>query len=173
MSSCVRRGISHATQLQPTAAARYVRFESLADPEQMPRVQFGRATWPYVEGLRIDEAMHDLTILSTGLYGYQLMPQNGAPIRLVVPWKYGFKSLKSIVRIDLVEEMPTTFWMESGAGEYGFWANVNPEVPHSRWSQATERFIGEDERRPTLFLNGYADEVASLYPNLDSQDLYY
>ena len=160
-------------EVEPLSSAKYVRFETAVDKKNMPGTYSKFFPWPYVEGLRIDEAMHDLTILSTGLYGYQLLPQNGAPIRLVVPWKYGFKSLKSIVRIELVEDMPFTFWMEAGAGEYGFWANVNPEVPHARWSQATERFIGEDDRRPTLFFNGYADEVASLYPNLDSQDLYY
>lgn len=128
---------------------------------------------PYIEGLRLDEAMHDLTIVATGLYGKSLLPQNGAPVRLVVPWKYGFKSLKSIVRIDLVEEMPVSLWMDVGPTEYGFWANVNPEVPHPRWSQATERRIGESKRRETLLFNGYADEVAGLYPDLDLKDWYY
>ncbi len=120
-----------------------------------------------------DEAMHDLTILATGLYGRDLPPQNGAPVRLVVPWKYGFKSLKSIVKIDLVAEMPTSFWMEAGPSEYGFWANVNPEVPHPRWSQATERLIGVDRRVETLFMNGYADEVASLYDDLEARKWYF
>ena len=123
--------------------------------------------WPYVEGLRIDEAMHDLTLLSTGLYGKPLAPQNGAPIRLVVPWKYGFKSIKSIVKIDLVKEMPISFWMKAGPKEYGFYSNVNPEVAHPRWTQSNERRIGELERRATLPFNGYADEVAHLYAGMD------
>ena len=123
--------------------------------------------WPYVEGLRVDEAMHDLTILSTGLYGKPSLPQNGAPIRLVVPWKYGFKSIKSIVKIDLVQEMPVSFWMASSPREYGFYANVNPEVSHPRWSQATERRIGEMSRRKSLPFNGYGDQVAQLYAGMD------
>ncbi|MCU0520865.1 MAG: protein-methionine-sulfoxide reductase catalytic subunit MsrP, partial [Anaerolineae bacterium] len=117
------------SEVEPTSQARYVRFQTAMDEKSMPGL-FGRFPWPYVEGLRLDEAMHDLTLLATGVYGRDLPPQNGAPVRLVVPWKYGFKSLKSIVKIDLVEEMPTSFWMESGPAEYGFWANVNPEVPH-------------------------------------------
>lgn len=153
--------------VEPMANARYVRFETLYDPEQMPGQRDRWYTWPYVEGLRLDEAMHDLTILSTGLYGKLLLPQNGAPLRLVVPWKYGFKSIKSIVKIDLVAEQPTSLWMAAAPHEYGFYANVNPNVPHPRWSQATERRIGEIERRPTLMFNGYAEQVASLYTGMD------
>ncbi|MBN1261278.1 MAG: protein-methionine-sulfoxide reductase catalytic subunit MsrP [Anaerolineae bacterium] len=161
-------------EVEPLSSAKYVRFQSFYDPELMPgTLALPQYPWPYVEGLSIAEAMHDLTILSTGLYGKELLPQNGAPLRLVVPWKYGFKSIKAIVKIDLVEEMPASLWMASGYGEYGFWANVNPDVDHRRWSQATERRIGENGRRETLFFNGYADEVASLYPNLDSRDWYY
>lgn len=159
-------------RVEPTSAARYVRFETAMDQKSMPGLH-GRFPFPYIEGLRLDEAMHDLTILATGLYGRDLPPQNGAPVRLVVPWKYGFKSLKSIVKIDLVAEMPTTFWMEAGPSEYGFWANVNPEVPHPRWSQATERLIGVDRRVETLFMNGYADEVASLYDDLEARKWYF
>ncbi len=153
--------------VEPMANARYVRFETLYDPEQMPGQRDRWYTWPYVEGLRLDEAMHDLTILSTGLYGNPLLPQNGAPLRLVVPWKYGFKSIKSIVKIDLVADQPTSLWMAAAPHEYGFYANVNPNVPHPRWSQATERRIGEFERRPTLMFNGYADQVAHLYAGMD------
>lgn len=153
-------------QVEPLAAARYVLFETLHDPAQMPGQRTDWYEWPYVEGLRLDEAMHELTILSTGLYGQDLSPQNGAPIRLVVPWKYGFKSIKSIVKIDLVEEQPESFWMRSSPREYGFYANVNPNVPHPRWSQATERRIGEVRRRRTFLFNGY-DEVASLYEGMD------
>ena len=160
-------------EVEPLSTAKYVRFETLYDTEAMPGQKDQNFPWPYVEGLRLDEAMHDLTLLATGLYGSDLQPQNGAPVRLVVPWKYGFKSIKSIVKIDLVEEMPQSLWMVTNPREYGFWANVNPEVPHPRWSQATERPIGENRRRETLFLNGYADEVASLYPDLDSPDWYY
>ena len=159
-------------EVEPQSSARYVRFETALDERTMPGLR-QPFPWPYVEGLRLDEALHDLTTLATGVYGQDLPPQNGAPVRLVVPWKYGVKSLKSIVKIDLVAEMPTTFWMAAGAGEYGFWSNVNPEVPHPRWSQATERLIGENVRRETLFLNGYADEVAGLYDNLDSWDWYF
>ena len=160
-------------EVEPTSQARYVRFETLYDPAQMVGQKSTAFPWPYVEGLRLDEAMHDLTILATGLYGEFLLPQNGAPMRLVVPWKYGFKSIKSIVKIDLVEEMPTSLWMAAGPTEYGFWANVNPEVPHPRWSQATERRIGENKRSETLLFNGYAEEVAHLYPDLDRRDWYY
>jgi len=160
-------------EVEPTSKAKYVRFETLYDPEQMPGQRSGAFPWPYVEGLRLDEAMHDLTLLATGLYGKPLLPQNGAPIRLVVPWKYGFKSIKSIVRIDLVEEMPVSLWMAAGPGEYGFWANVNPAVPHPRWSQATERRIGENKRRETLLFNGYAEEVAHLYPDLNNREWFY
>ncbi len=151
--------------VEPMADAKYVRFETLYDPDQMPGQNSPWYTWPYVEGLRIDEAMHDLTIMATGLYGKSMLAQNGAPIRLVVPWKYGFKSIKSIVKIDLVAEQPTSLWMAAAPNEYGFYANVNPEVPHPRWSQATERRIGESGRRETLLFNGYTEEVSSLYPN--------
>jgi sulfoxide reductase catalytic subunit YedY len=144
-----------------------VRFETLYDPERMPNQRAATMPWPYVEGLRLDEAMHDLTILAMGLYGKPLTPQTGAPIRLVVPWKYGFKSSKSIVKIDLVEEMPDTTWVNLAPHEYGFYANVNPNVPHPRWSQATERRIGESGRRETLLFNGYEEEVASLYEGMD------
>jgi sulfoxide reductase catalytic subunit YedY len=154
-------------EVTPTSEAKFVRFETLYDPEQMPGQKGGGLPWPYVEGLRLDEAMHDLTILATGLYAKPLKPQTGAPIRLVVPWKYGFKSIKSIVKIDLVDEMPTSTWMDLAPHEYGFYANVNPDVPHPRWSQATERRIGEIKRRETLLFNGYEDEVAYLYEDLD------
>jgi len=154
-------------EVDPQSSARYVRFETLYDPEQMPGQKGSLYDWPYVEGLRLDEAMHDLTLLATGLYGETLLPQNGAPVRLVVPWKYGFKSIKSIVKIDLVEEMPVSLWMAAAPREYGFYANVNPDVDHPRWSQATERRIGESGRRPTLFLNGYAEQVAHLYDGMD------
>jgi sulfoxide reductase catalytic subunit YedY len=154
-------------EVEPQSKAKYVRFETLYDPEQMPGQKRPSYSWPYVEGLRVDEAMHDLTLLATGLYGESLLPQNGAPIRLVVPWKYGFKSIKSVVKIELVEEMPVSLWMAAAPNEYGFYANVNPDVDHPRWSQATERRIGESGRRPTLFLNGYADEVAHLYDGMD------
>ena len=154
-------------EVEPQAQAKYVRFETLFDPQQLPGEQSGWFEWPYVEGLRLDEAMNKLTILSTGLYGKDLLPQNGAPLRLVVPWKYGFKSIKSIVKIDLVEEMPVSLWMAAAPNEYGFYANVNPDVPHPRWSQASERRIGELGRRKTLPFNGYADEVAQLYAGMD------
>jgi sulfoxide reductase catalytic subunit YedY len=154
-------------EVEPTSKAQFVRFETLYDPERMPGQKGGTFDWPYVEGLRLDEAMHDLTILATGIYGKPLLPQTGAPIRLVVPWKYGFKSIKSIVKIELLEEMPTTFWMAQSPREYGFYANVNPGVPHPRWSQASERRIGELGRRGTLLFNGYEEEVASLYEGMD------
>ena len=153
--------------VEPLSDARYVRFETAVDRESMDNASSPVWSWPYIEGLRLDEAMNDLTFLATGLYGKSLPPQNGAPLRLVVPWKYGFKSIKSIVRIDLVEEMPTSFWMDAAPNEYGFYANVNPEVNHPRWSQATERRIGELDRRPTLMFNGYEDEVAYLYEGMD------
>jgi len=158
--------------VEPTAAAKYVRFETLLDPEQMPGQKVGWYVWPYVEGLRLDEAMHDLTILATGLYGKTLLPQNGAPLRVVVPWKYGFKSIKSIVKIDLVAEQPTSLWMAAAPNEYGFYANVNPSVNHPRWSQASERRIGELSRRKTLPFNGYAEQVASLYAGMDLRRFY-
>ncbi|MEJ5314801.1 MULTISPECIES: protein-methionine-sulfoxide reductase catalytic subunit MsrP [Anaerolinea] len=152
--------------VEPTSDARYVQFTTLYDPQQMPGQNNKMFEWPYVEGLRMDEAMHDLTLLATGIYGKDLLPQNGAPVRLVVPWKYGFKSIKSIVKIELTAEMPPTFWSEASPDEYGFYANVNPEVPHPRWSQASERRIGESGRRPTLKFNGY-EEVSSLYEGMD------
>ncbi len=154
-------------EVQPAPEAQFVRFETIYAPDQMPGQRSRGFDWPYVEGLRLDEAMHDLTILATGLYGRPLTKANGAPVRLVVPWKYGFKSIKSIVRIDLVAEMPTSFWMASAPQEYGFYANVNPDVSHPRWSQATERRIGEFGVRETLMFNGYGDEVASLYAGMD------
>ncbi len=154
-------------EVGPTSQAKYVRFETLYDPNQMPGQAMDILKWPYVEGLRLDEAMHNLAILATGLYGKPLPPQDGAPIRLVVPWKYGFKSIKSIVKIDLVQEMPVSAWMAASPDEYGFYANVNPDVPHPRWSQASERRIGQFERMKTLPFNGYAEEVASLYAGMD------
>jgi sulfoxide reductase catalytic subunit YedY len=160
-------------EVEPLSKAKYVRFETLHDPEQMPGARSQSYNWPYVEGLRMDEAMHDLTILATGLYGKPLLPQNGAPVRLVVPWKYGFKSIKSIVRIDLVEEQPTSLWMATAPREYGFYANVNPEVAHPRWSQATERRIGELKRVKTLLFNGYADDVADLYPDQSRREWFF
>ena len=154
-------------EVEPTAEAKYVTFEAALVPEQMDGASSGMFPFPYLEGLRLDEAMHDLTILASGLYGEALPPQNGAPIRLVVPWKYGFKSIKSIVRISLVANQPPTLWNTIAPNEYGFYANVNPEVDHPRWSQATERRIGETGRRDTLYMNGYADEVMSLYEGMD------
>jgi methionine sulfoxide reductase catalytic subunit len=151
---------------EPTSRARYVELHTLHDPEQMPMQKTRLLNWPYVEGLRMDEALHPLTLLATGLYGRELPAQNGAPLRLVVPWKYGFKSVKSIVRIRFVERQPTTTWVRSAPGEYGFYANVNPNVDHPRWSQARERRIGEIRRRDTLMFNGY-DEVAPLYAGMD------
>jgi sulfoxide reductase catalytic subunit YedY len=156
-------------QVEPTGKAKYVEFTTLLDPEQMPGQRSAILDWPYVEGLRIDEAMHPLAILAVGLYGKVLPNQNGAPIRLVVPWKYGFKSIKSIVRIRLTDTMPVSSWMKAGPREYGFYANVNPEVDHPRWSQAKERRIGDFLKRPTLMFNGYADQVASLYAGMDLQ----
>jgi sulfoxide reductase catalytic subunit YedY len=147
--------------------AKYARFTTLLSPEQMPGQKASLFDWPYVEGLRLDEAMHDLTILAGGIYGKPLPPQNGGPMRLVVPWKYGFKSIKSIVKIELVEEQPLTYWSSAAPSEYGFYSNVNPNVPHPRWSQASERRIGETDRRPTLLFNGYADQVAHLYEGMD------
>jgi sulfoxide reductase catalytic subunit YedY len=159
-------------EAEPAAEARYVRFETLYDPERMPGQRDPWFTWPYVEGLRLDEARHDLTILATGLYGQTLLPQNGAPLRLAVPWKYGFKSIKSIVRIELTASQPTSLWMASAPHEYGFYANVNPDVAHPRWSQATERRIGELSRRETLMFNGYAAEVAGMYAGMDLRASY-
>jgi sulfoxide reductase catalytic subunit YedY len=159
-------------EVEPLSSAKYVRFETLVDPLQMPGQRDKMYPWPYVEGLRLDEAMNDLTILSTGLYGKSLLPQNGAPLRLVVPWKYGFKSIKSIVKIDLVDKEPKSLWMKLSPDEYGFYANVNPEVSHPRWSQASERRIGEAGRRRTLPFNGYAEQVAQLYTGMDLRKNY-
>ncbi len=154
-------------RLEPTSRARYVEFTTLYDPEQMPGQRRPVLEWPYVEGLRLDEAMHPLTLLATGVFGKLMPNQNGAPIRLVVPWKYGFKGAKSIVRIRLLEQQPRTAWNVAAPQEYGFYANVNPSVDHPRWSQRTERRIGKLFRQPTLMFNGYADEVASLYAGMD------
>jgi methionine sulfoxide reductase catalytic subunit len=154
-------------EVEPTSDAQFVRFETVYRPEEMPGQKAPWYPWPYQEGLRLDEAMHDLTILATGLYGMPMPNPNGAPIRLVVPWKYGFKSIKSIVKIELTAEQPSTLWNSIGSNEYGFYSNVNPERPHPRWSQATERRIGEFARRPTLMFNGYAEQVAPLYAGMD------
>ena len=154
-------------RVDPTSRAKYVAFTTLLDPDQMPEQRRDVLAWPYVEGLRLDEAMHPLAILAMGIYGRPLPNQNGAPLRLVVPWKYGFKGIKSIVRIRLTETQPKTSWSEASPDEYGFYANVNPAVDHPRWSQATERRIGELTRRPTLPFNGYAEQVAGLYSGLD------
>jgi len=154
-------------RVEPTGSARFVAFQTLLDPEQMPGQRRAILDWPYVEGLRLDEAMNPLTLLGVGLYGEVMPNQNGAPIRLVVPWKYGFKSIKSIVRITLTEGMPPTAWNRSQPNEYGFYANVNPEVDHPRWSQKRERRIGEFLKRDTLKFNGYGEEVAGLYAGMD------
>jgi len=159
-------------RFEPSSKARYVAFETLLDPEQMPGQKRQTLEWPYREALRMDEALHPLAILAVGMYGRVLPNQNGAPLRLVVPWKYGFKSIKSIVRIRLQEEQPQTTWSHENPREYGFYANVNPEVDHPRWSQRRERRIGEWRKRPTLFLNGYADQVASLYKGMDLRRLF-
>lgn len=158
--------------VEPLSNAKYVRFTTLADPEQMPGVRFPALDWPYREGLRLDEAMNPLTLLAVGLYGRRLPNQNGAPLRLVVPWKYGFKSIKSIVAIDFVERQPLTSWNQSQPSEYGFYSNVNPDVDHPRWSQATERRIGEFRKRPTLPFNGYGEQVAALYRGMDLKKFY-
>lgn len=154
-------------RLAPHSNANYVSFETLHDPSQMPGQRLNTLNWPYKEGLRLDEAMHPLTLLTVGLYGKFLPNQNGAPIRLVVPWKYGFKSIKSIVKIHFQETMPITSWSQSSPKEYGFFSNVNPEINHRRWSQAKERRVGEFFKRPTLMFNGYGEEVSNLYTNLD------
>ena len=154
-------------EVEPTSDAKFVRFETVDRPDEMPGEDSLLYPWPYQEGLRLDEAMHDLTILATGLYGQPMPNQNGAPIRLVVPWKYGFKSIKSIVKIELVDKQPATLWNSIGPNEYGFYSNVNPERSHPRWSQASERRIGELSRRPTLMFNGYAEQVADLYKGMD------
>ncbi len=155
------------TQVEPMGGAKYVAFQTLLDPTRLPGQKGAVLDWPYVEGLRLDEAMHPLTILAAGLYGRELPGQNGAPLRLVVPWKYGFKGIKSVVKITLVGGVPPTTWGRSAPTEYGFYSNVNPAVPHPRWSQATEQRIGESGRRPTLPFNGYAEQVAGLYAGMD------
>ena len=156
---------------EPTSKAKYVKFTTLYDPKQMPGRDSG-LRWPYVEGLRMDEAMHPLTILVVGLYGEVLPNQDGAPLRLAVPWKYGFKHIKSIVRVKFVEKQPLNTWQDQASNEYGFYANVNPTVDHPRWSQATERRIGEFLMRKTLMFNGYGDQVASLYSGMDLRKNY-
>lgn len=169
------QGVSLANILkkfQPNSKARYVRFKTLLDPDRMPGQKRKILDWPYVEGLRIDEAMHPLTLLAVGMYGKPMPNQNGAPVRLVVPWKYGFKSIKSIVSIEFTESQPDTTWNLLGPDEYGFYSNVNPNVNHPRWSQAKERRIGEFFKRETLMFNGYADEVASLYTGMNLKKYY-
>ncbi|MCZ6763410.1 MAG: protein-methionine-sulfoxide reductase catalytic subunit MsrP, partial [Alphaproteobacteria bacterium] len=155
----------------PLAGAKYVRFETLHDPDRMSGQRASFYEWPYVEGLTMAEATHDLAFMATGVYGKPALKQNGAPIRLVVPWKYGFKSIKSIVRISFTDERPVTFWETAGPREYGFWANVNPEVAHRRWSQAQEELIGIG-KVPTQLFNGYAEEIGDLYAGLGSERLY-
>jgi sulfoxide reductase catalytic subunit YedY len=159
-------------EVEPLSTAKYVRFESIMDSSQMPGQKQRFYPWPYQEGLTIEEAMNDLTLMATGLYGKMLPPQNGAPLRLVVPWKYGFKSIKAIVKIELIDYEPNTLWSTIAPHEYGFYANVNPQVPHPRWSQASERRIGESGRRPTLMFNGYAEQVAHLYKDINLKDFY-
>lgn len=158
--------------VEPTGNAKYVEFVTLHDPAQMPGQRSRVLDWPYVEGLRLDEAMHPLTLLTVGLYGEVLPRQNGAPVRLVVPWKYGFKSAKSIVKIRFVEKQPVSSWMAAAPREYGFYSNVNPQVDHPRWSQAKERRIGEFRKRDTLMFNGYGEQVASLYRGMDLKKFY-
>jgi sulfoxide reductase catalytic subunit YedY len=153
--------------VEPLSSAKYVAFETLLDPARMPGQRSDVLNWPYIEGLRMDEAMHPLTILASGLYGQALPPQDGAPVRLVIPWKYGFKGIKSIVKIKLVGTQPRTTWNEAAPDEYGFYANVNPHVDHPRWSQATEQRIGQSGRRPTLMFNGYEEQVGHLYAGMN------
>jgi len=159
-------------QCDPTSKAKYIEFQTLYDPKQMPGVRSPVLRWPYVEGLRMDEAMHPLTILAVGLYGEVIPNQDGAPLRLAVPWKYGFKHIKSIVKVRFVEKQPLNTWQEQASNEYGFYANVNPTVDHPRWTQASERRIGEFLRRKTMMFNGYGDQVASLYTGLDLKKNY-
>jgi len=160
------------SKLRPTSKAKYVRFETLVDKKQMPGQSRSVINWPYVEGLRMDEAMNPLTLMAVGLYGEELPNQNGAPIRLVVPWKYGFKGIKSIVRISFVDRKPDNSWRRLAPDEYGFYANVNPQVDHPRWTQANERRIGEFRRRETLMFNGYGEEVASMYSGMNLKKNY-
>ena len=159
-------------RVEPLGSAKYIEFNTLLDPKQMPGQRLPYLEWPYVEGLRLDEAMHPLAIFAVGLYGKTLPNQNGAPLRHIVPWKYGFKGCKSIVRIRFTDKEPRTAWNIAAPQEYGFYANVNPEVDHPRWTQATERRVGEFRRRKTLMFNGYADQVASLYSGMDLRKLY-
>jgi len=158
--------------VEPLSSAKFIQFETLFRPEEMPGQKKRLLPWPYVEGLRMDEAMHPLTIFSTGLYGHNLLNQNGAPLRLVVPWKYGFKSIKSITTMRFVEKQPNATWPMVSPSEYGFYSNVNNKVDHPRWSQASERRIGEFMRRPTLMFNGYEEDVAYLYKNMDLKKYY-
>lgn len=164
-------------RVEPQGSAKYVEFVTLADPQQMPGIRSRVLDWPYTEGLRLDEALHPLSLLAFGLYGEVLPNQNGAPVRLVVPWKYGFKSAKSIVKIRFTERQPKTAWNEAAPQEYGFYSNVNPQVAHPRWSQASERRIGEEgglfaKRRPTLMFNGYEKQVGQLYAGMDLSKFY-
>ena len=159
-------------KVQPLSNAKYIQFETVYRPEEMPGQRRNILQWPYIEGLRMDEAMHPLSILSTGLYGHDLLNQNGAPLRLVVPWKYGFKSIKSIVAIRFVDSEPQTTWSLENPREYGFYSNVNPNIDHPRWTQATERRIGEFFRRPTLMFNGYEEEISHLYKDMDLAEYY-
>jgi len=159
-------------RVQPLASAKFIEFQTLHDPKQMPGQRSPVLNWPYTEGLRLDEAMHPLALFGVGLYGKTLLPQNGAPLRTVIPWKYGFKATKSIVRIRFTDKQPRTAWNDAAPNEYGFFANVNPEVDHPRWSQARERRIGEFRKRPTLMFNGYADQVARLYSGMDLRKYY-
>jgi len=159
-------------KFEPSSKAKYVEFTTLIDKKQFPGQNYPTIPWPYTEGLRLDEAMHPLTLLSVGIFGEELPAQNGAPVRLVVPWKYGFKSIKSIIHMRFVEEMPKTTWEQQAPSEYGFYANVNPEVDHPRWTQSKERRIGEFFRRPTASFNGYAEEVADLYKGMDLRKFY-
>jgi sulfoxide reductase catalytic subunit YedY len=156
---------------EPTSNAKFVEFTTVTDEAAMPNQRRGDVLeWPYVEGLRLDEAMHDLTLLATGIYGQPLLPQNGAPLRLVVPWKYGFKGIKSIVKIRFRADQPISTWTRDNSDEYGFYSNVNPDVDHPRWSQRKERRIGETDKRPTLMFNGYGEQVASLYAGMDLRE---
>ena len=159
-------------RVQPLSSAKFIEFQTLNDPRQMPGQRSPVLPWPYTEGLRLNEAMHPLALFAVGLYGKMLLPQNGAPLRTVIPWKYGFKATKSIVRIRFTDKQPRTAWNQATPNEYGFYANVNPEVDHPRWSQAKERRIGEFRKRPTLMLNGYADQVGRLYQGLDLRKNY-
>lgn len=157
---------------RPLGSAKYVKFETFQNSSEAPGQRQFWYPWPYVEGITIEEAAHDLTFMATGLYGKPIPKQNGAPLRIALPWKYGFKHIKSIVRITLTDRRPVSFWEEIQKSEYGFWANVNPEVDHPRWSQATEKPLGQEEREPTLLYNGYAEEVAGLYTNLQNEVLF-